>query len=218
MRTGAAGGIAAKYLAKKNPKTASFIGAGVQARTQLLALLSVFPCLQEIRVWDISTAAVETFIEEIRKKHDKLTPISAKTATDAVKKTDIAVTTTPSNKPLILNSWVSRGTHFNCIGADAPFKQELDPEILKRAKIIVDDWEQASHSGEINVSVSKGIISKRDIWATLGEIVAGMKTARSSLDDVTLFDSTGLAIKDAITAEFVYQKALKKKIGSFITL
>ena len=218
MRTGAAGAIAAKYLGKKNPRIASFIGAGVQARTQLLALLAVFPSLQEIRVWDISSAATEVFVEEIRKKNSKLKTIPAKTAEAAVKKADIVVTTTPSRSPLILNSWVSGGTHFNCIGADAPLKEELDPEILKRAKIVVDDWEQASHSGEINVPVSKGIISKRDIWATLGEIVAGMKTARFSPDDITVFDSTGLAIQDAVTAEFVYRKALEKKIGSFITL
>jgi len=218
MRTGAAGGIAAKYLGKKNPVVASFIGAGVQARTQLLALLSVFPSLQEIRVWDISVAAIDVFVKEIRKKNSKLKGISAQTANAAVEKADIVVTTTPSTRPLILDSWVSGGAHFNCIGADAPLKEELDPEILKRAKIVVDDWEQASHSGEINVAVSKGLISKKDVWATLGEIVAGMKTVRSSLDDITVFDSTGLAIQDVVTAEFVYRKALEKKIGSFIAL
>lgn len=218
MRTGAAGGIAAKYLAKKDPRTVSFIGAGVQARTQLLALLSVFSSLQEIRVWDISSIAKEAFVAEIKAKKGQLQVVSAKTAEAAVTESDIVVTTTPSTKPVVLNSWVSDGTHFNCIGADAPLKEELDPAILRRSKIIVDNWDQASHSGEINVPVSNGMISKESVWAELGEVVAGIKPGRSSLNEVTVFDSTGLAIQDAITAELVYRKAIDKKIGRFISL
>ena len=218
VRTGAAGGIAAKYLARKDTKAVSFVGAGVQARTQLLALLSVFSSLEEIRVWDISPLAAEAFVAENKAKADQLQIISTKTVEAAVEGADIVVTTTPSTEPLILNSWVSNGTHFNCIGADAPLKEELDPEILRRAKIIVDDWEQASHSGEINVPVSKGIISKKDVWAKLGEIVAGIKPGRSSPDDITVFDSTGLAIQDVATAELVYKKALNKKTGRFISI
>lgn len=218
MRTGAAGGIAAKYLAKKDPKTVGFIGAGVQARTQLLALLSVFPSIQEIRVWDISSIAIEAFVAEIKTKNGQLQVVSAKTAEAAVTESDIVVTTTPSTKPLVLNSWVSNGTHFNCIGADAPLKEELDPAILRRSKIVVDNWDQASHSGEINVPVSNGMISKENVWAELGEVVAGIKPGRSSLNEITVFDSTGLAIQDAVTAELVYRKAIDKKIGRFISL
>jgi alanine dehydrogenase len=104
------------------------------------------------------------------------------------------------------------------MGADAPLKEELDPAILKRSIIVVDNWEQASHSGEINVPVSKGIISKENIHAELGEIIAGNKLGRSSLNEITVFDSTGLAIQDTVTAELVYRKAISKKIGQFITL
>ncbi len=218
MRTGAAGGIAAKYLAKKNPKTVSFIGTGVQAKSQLSALMSVFPSLQEIKAWDMSSTAKEAFVAETRNKKNKLKIVSANAAKDAVTETDIVVTTTPSTKPLILDSWVSNGIHFNCIGADAPLKEELDPAILKRSIIVVDNWEQASHSGEINVPVSKGIISKENIRAELGEIIAGNKLGRSSLNEITVFDSTGLAIQDTVTAELVYRKAINKKIGQFISL
>ena len=218
MRTGAAGGIAAKYLAKKDSKTASFIGAGAQARTQLLALLSVFPSLTAVKVWDRSSTAAEAFVAETKAQTGQLRVTSAKTAQDAVAGADIVVTTTPSTKPLVLNSWIPDGTHFNCIGADAPGKEELEPAILRRSKIIVDDWEQASHSGEINVPLSQGMISKESIWAELGEVVAGIKPGRSFKHEVTIFDSTGLAIQDAITAELVYRKAVDKKIGHFINI
>jgi alanine dehydrogenase len=218
MRTAAAGGIAAKYLANKNSKIVAFIGAGVQARTQFSALLSVCPLLEEIRVWDISQKAVEKFFSDIKSKANHIRISTSNDISEAVKGVDIVVTTTPSKESLILDSWVSEGTHFNCVGADAPGKEELDPEILKRAKIIVDNYEQACHSGEINVPLSKGIISKNAIWAEIGEILVGRKAGRVSTQEITVFDTTGIAVQDAITAKLVYQKALDRKRGSFVNL
>ena len=104
------------------------------------------------------------------------------------------------------------------MGADAPLKEELDPAILKRAKIVVDDWEQAAHSGEINVPFSKGILSEKDVWAELGDIIVGTKQGRTSNKEITIFDSTGLAIQDAATVELVYKKAISKKTGCFINI
>ena len=218
MRTAAAGGIAAKYLANKKSKIAVFIGAGAQARTQFLALLSVFPSLEMVKVWDISPKAVEMFLSDMKPKANQIKLSIADTITEAVQGADIVITTTPSKEPLILDSWVSEGTHFNCIGADAPGKEELDPKILKRAKIIVDNFEQACHSGEVNVPLSKGIISKEDIWAELGEILTGKKAGRTSAQEVTVFDTTGIAVQDAVTAKLAYTKALQKKRGAFIEM
>jgi alanine dehydrogenase len=218
MRTAAAGGIAAKYLANRNSKTASFIGAGVQARAQLLGLLLVFPNLEEIRVCDISPKAAEAFASEAKSKAAQCRIVVVGNEAEAVHEADIVVTTTPSKKPLVFDAWVSEGTHFNCMGADAPLKEELDPAILKRAKIVVDDWKQAAHSGEINVPLSKGILSEKDVWAELGEIIAGTKPARTSNKEITVFDSTGLAIQDAATVELVYKKAMSRKAGCFINI
>jgi alanine dehydrogenase len=217
-RTAAAGGIAAKYLANKNSKVATFIGAGVQARTQLLSLLSVCSSLEEVRVWDISSKAVDIFISDMKPKADQIKIAITNNIAEAVQGADIVVTTTPSKKPLILDSWVSEGTHFNCIGADAPGKEELDPKILKRAKIIVDNYEQACHSGEVNVPLSKGVISKEDIWAELGEILTGRKAGRTSTKEITIFDTTGIAVQDAVTAKLVYTKAFQNKRGCFINI
>ena len=114
------------------------------------------------------------------------------TVKKAVQETDIIVTTTPSRKPLVYAEWVDSGTHINCIGADAPGKQELDPNILLKSKIVVDDWEQGSHGGEINVPVSKGIIKKEDIWGDICEIVAGLKQGRTSTEEITVLLLRGL--------------------------
>jgi len=112
---------------------------------------------------------------------------------------DILVTTTPSREPLVKDRWISEGTHINAIGADAPGKQELDPAILQRAMVFVDDPMQAIHSGEINVPIAKGLFGPERIAGTLGEVVLGQK-GRKSEEEITVFDSTGLAIQDLAIA------------------
>jgi alanine dehydrogenase len=108
--------------------------------------------------------------------------------------------------------------HFNCIGADAPGKQELDPNILTQAKIVVDCEEQGCHSGEINVPLSQGILKKSHIYGNICEIVAGLKPGRTSSDEITVFTSTGLAIQDSASANIVYKRAIEKNIGKFIEI
>jgi alanine dehydrogenase len=219
MRTGASGGVAAKYLARKDSKIVGLVGAGVQARTQLMALLEVYKKLEEVKVWSRSNETKQRFVAETEHAYGHLCKIiSVDTIKEAVEGADIVVTTTLSRQPLVMNDMVSSGTHFNCIGADAPGKEELDPAILKRAKIVVDDWEQASHSGEINVPLSQGIITKKDVWAEIGELAAGLKSGRERRDEITIFMSTGLAVQDAVTAKIAYDKAIKKRIGRFIEI
>lgn len=219
MRTGAAGGIASKYLAREDSKKICLIGTGVQARTQLMALLLVRKGLEEIRVYDKLRKVGEKFVTEMS---PHLPPtcemFHGENIEKAVRGADIIVTTTPSRKPLVMNDWIEKGTHLTCIGADAPGKEELDPEILTRAKIVIDDWEQASHSGEINVPLSQGILSKNDVWGEIGEIVAGLKPGRTNPREITVFSSTGLAVQDAVTAELAYNKAKEKGIGRNIQL
>ena len=218
IRTGAAGGIAAKCLARKDSKIVGLIGAGAQARTQLAALLHVYGKLEEVRVWSLD-ATKEEFASEMQLKYGSLCRIiPVGTVKEAVEDTDIVVTTTPSRRPLVMDDMVSLGMHFNCIGADAPGKEELDPAILKRAKIVVDDWEQAIHGGEINVPISQGIISRENILGEIGEVIAGLKPGRESDEEITIFTSTGLAVQDAVTAQIAYEKALKKNVGRFMKI
>jgi alanine dehydrogenase len=218
MRTGAAGSIAAKYLARNDSKVVGLVGAGAQARSQLMALLEVYKKL-EVRVWSRTEETKKNFVAKAQQAYGNLIQIiPAASIRKAVEGADIVVTTTPSRKPLVTNDMVSAGMHINCIGADAAGKEELDPNILKRAKIVVDDWEQAAHSGEIYVPLNRGIITKDNIWAEIGEIVAGLKPGRQRQDEITVFTSTGLAVQDAVTAEIAYCKALANKVGRFIKL
>ena len=219
MRTGAAGGVAAKYLARKDSKIVGIVGAGAQARTQLMGLLEVYGHLEEVRVWSRSEEKKKKFAAEFQKAYgDALHVVPAASVREAVKGADILVTATPSRQPLVMNDMVSAGMHVTCIGADAVGKEELDPAILKRAKIVVDDWAQASHSGEINVPLSRGLITRENVWAEIGEIVAGLKPGRQRPDEITVFTSTGLAVQDAVTAKIAYSKAIAKKVGRFLKI
>jgi alanine dehydrogenase len=221
MRTGAAGGIAAKFLAKKNSKVVGLVGAGAQARTQLRGLVEVYKKLEEVRVWSRHAKSMRIFIAEAEREYGDLCKfVSKESVRKAVEGADIVVTTTPSRKPLVMEDMVSSGTHINCIGADAFGKEEIDLSILKRAKIVIDDWDQAFHRGEINVPLllRDKIIVKEDLWGEIGQIVAGLKPGRLSKDEITVFNSTGLAVHDAVTAKIAYDKALQKQVGTFINI
>jgi len=220
MRTGAAGAVAVKYLARRDSRVVAFIGAGAQARMQLLGVREVLPSIREVRVFDIRSGAGEDFLDYAEKVCPGGCSLRlADSAREAVMDADVIVTTTPSRRPIVMSEWISEGVHLNCIGADAPGKQELDPEILRRAsKIVVDDVEQAVHSGELNVPIRSGIIHREAIYGEIGEIVAGLKKGRERESEITVFSSTGLAIQDAVTAELAYRRALERGLGWYVDL
>ena len=210
-RTGAAGGLAARFLSREDSHRLGVIGAGVQARTQVAAIVKVRP-ISEVVIFNRNISAARTMAEEVMSTH-KIRARPAATMGEAVQEMDILVTATPSTTPLVWREWITPGTHINAIGADAAGKQELDPDILKDAKIVVDDWAQASHSGEINVPLAQGDISPPHIHASLGEVVAGKKPGRENPEEITVFDSTGLIIQDLALGFAVYQRALARNLG-----
>ncbi|MBP2145018.1 alanine dehydrogenase [Methanofollis sp. W23] len=197
LRTGAAGAVAAKYLAPKRSVTLGVIGSGRQAVAQVNAIAEVVE-IEEMRVWSRTPTNAErfgAFFDAI-----SCTWGSIERACDA----DLVVTTTPSRRPLVRTEWIHEGTHINAIGADAPGKEELDPALLSRARVFVDDMEQAVHSGEVNVPISAGLYSADEIAGTLGEVVCGRKR-RETGEEVTVFDSTGLAVQDLAIAALVME-------------
>ncbi len=210
IRTGAAGALAAKFLSRKNAKVAGFVGCGVQARTQLMCILEVRK-LRTIKIWQFKPQdkTAERFREWVDRTY-KLETFILPDIDEVTTGVDILITSTPSRKPLVYS--VSPGTHINAIGADAEGKQEINPKILRQAKLVIDDWAQASHSGEINVPFRRKQITEKDIYAGLGEVAAGKKKGRTSDEEISVFDSTGLAIQDVSCAYTVY-KALKDKPG-----
>jgi len=203
MRTGAAGGVAVKYLANEHIETAGFIGAGAQARSLLDAMFVVRPRIRKIKVYDIRENRARTFEEYCRKNYGAEVELEANIS-DAVRNCQIVNTSTASRQPLFDPAVVSPGTHINAIGADAEGKQELSSSILKKSVLVIDDWAEASHTGEINVPVHMGELTRNDIQAELGEIVTGQKEGRQSESDITVFDSAGLAFQDIVTAWRVY--------------
>ncbi len=203
VRTGAAGGVATKYLAKKDASIAAFIGCGAQAYYQCEAICQVRD-ITEVRIVDLNPDTVNLFVKNIARFYSGIVTVS-ESIEACVKNADVITLTTPSRKPLLMGDWVSPGAHINAIGADAKGKQECDVSVIKKAKIYIDDWPQASHSGEINVPLHKGEISKADIVGSIGESVIGTVVGRESDTDITLFDSTGLAIQDIASAGAVLQ-------------
>jgi len=215
LRTGAAGAVAAKYLARKDSRIVGLVGCGVQARAQIEALRGRFG-IREVRVWDYPRGCADRFIRSF--KNHRYRFLACGDVRGCVSDCDIVVTATPSRKPLVRLEWLKPGVHINAIGADAAGKQELDPAILKEAKVVVDSWAQAAHSGEINVPVENKILDRSDIYAELGEIVAGKKKGRTDPREITVFDSTGLAIQDLAIASFLERKACRRHVGRQISL
>lgn len=214
MRTGAAAGVGTKYLARKDSKTLGIIGAGKQAFTQLMALKEVME-IEHAKVFCRTCESRENFAKMARENLE-VNIDAVTTAEEAVKDVDVIVTVTPANKPVLKTEWISEGTHINAMGADAPGKQELESGILKKARIFIDCWEQARHSGEINVPVDEGIITRNSIAAKIGDVIVGHAEGRISDEDITIFDSTGLAVQDVVTAWKIYEKALKNGVGANI--
>ncbi len=207
LRTGAAGAVASKYLASPRPRTISFIGCGVQAHTLYAAHRVVFGDF-EILVHDRNGDAAARFANEVGG-----TVTSLQRAAGA----DIVCTATPSRVPFLERDWVSRGAHINAMGADAPGKQELYPDLLRAASVYIDDIHQAEGSGEINVPLARGDIAIDDIAGTLGEVVAGA-LPKPAPDVTTVFDSTGLAIQDVAVARTIFDAALQRGIGTEVDL
>jgi alanine dehydrogenase len=201
MRTGAAGAVAARQLARPDSAVVGLVGAGAQARTQLLALSRVFK-IEKVIVSDRSLESSRALIKDAHAflDCDYHPTDSRQEACDC----DILVTTTPSRRPLVKEAWIRPGTHINAIGADAKGKQELESALTAKALVVVDDMAQAVHSGEVNVPISQGVLKPEQIHAQIGEVLVGHKPGRTRREELTIFDSTGLAIQDVAVGTKVY--------------
>ena len=193
LRTGAAGAVAARHLCRRQDGVEiGLVGAGRQAETQLEAT-AAWLGIDRVRVWSRREASAEAFARKFSRFDIRVGSL------ERTADCDLLVTTTPSRVPLVKDACIRDGTHINAIGADAPGKQELDPAILLRASVFVDDPRQAVHSGEVNVPIAAGQYSIDRIAGTLGEVVLGRRGRRAD-DEVTVFDSTGLAVQDLAIA------------------
>jgi alanine dehydrogenase len=217
LRTAAAAAVAADILARKDSRIVGLIGCGAQADAQLLALAQVRP-ISEVHVWGRTPGEAERFCARMRRRLPRIRHVPCDTLESCVRQADLLVTVTPSRRPLVKRSWLKPGVHINAIGADAPGKQELDPSILRDALVVVDEREQAVHGGELNVPIRRGQFHPRQIHATLGEILIGKKRGRRDPREITVFDSTGLAIHDIALGAEIVRRATRRRLGRHLTL
>jgi alanine dehydrogenase len=217
MRTGAAGGIATKYLARKDAEEVGIIGTGVQGRTQIIAATKVRR-VRRVKAYDVARDRCELCCRELSKELEvQVTPVDS--AEEAVRDSDIVITCTTSRTPILKGDWLDEGTHLNAIGSHTPDSRELDATSIKRAKIIVDSREAAlKEAGDLVIPISQGLIEPSQIYAELGEIVTAKKPGRTNETEVTIFKSLGLAIQDVSTASKVYELATKRGLGTQMAL
>ena len=208
LRTGAAAAVASKYLAREDVNSIGFIGSGVQARYAWLAHQVTHQGLKGL------------YADVVRERADTLAQALGGHAVSAAEAAgaDIVCTLTPARTPIISLDQVSSGAHINAMGADAEGKQELDPEILRRAAVYIDAPDQAAHSGEINVPIHTGQFQLSDVVDTLGSVVASGSIAPRDGDALTVFDSTGLAIQDVAVAAEIFAEACRRGVGVEVDL
>lgn len=212
MRTGAAGAVSAKWLARKDSKRLAIVGAGHMAEGVLATCNEVFDWT-DVRVWSRSQATLDHFLAAEQPKYPDLTITASTNLEDVVPDADVVVTVTPARGPIVRDEWIAPGTHIAAVGADKDGDQELDPKILQRARIFVDDIRQCRTDGEINVPLQQGLLVEADIVGEIGEVVAGKKEGRTSDDEVTVFDSTGIALQDSATIPLEYERAVAAGVG-----
>jgi alanine dehydrogenase len=216
IRTAAVGALGTQILARPSASTIAIIGNGHQAEAQAVSHAQLLAD-REPRLLlvaprdDIERTKARRFADALRSQgveaHD--TP----TLADALAAADIVVTATSSRAPLVSINDIRPGTHISAIGSDTPGKREIDPQLVRSARLIVDDREQSSRFGE-----SQGITFDPEKPATFGEVLDGLSPGRQTADDITLFDSTGIGLHDVVTAELAYAKAIQRNVGIWISL
>ncbi|MFB6126650.1 MAG: ornithine cyclodeaminase family protein [Halolamina sp.] len=207
-RTGAAAAVATDHLAVEDAGSMGIVGAGVQAYTQLEAISAIRP-IEEVVISDLDEERVAAFLDHFEDEFDVRSGSPAAAAS-----CDVLSTVTPVEEPIVSAADVGEHTHVNAMGADAEGKHELADELLLDATVVIDDHEQCTHSGEVNVPYNEGSMDDDDIDGEIGEIVVGDREGRTADDGVTVFDSTGLAIQDVAAAHVVYEHASSEDNGA----
>ena len=211
-RTAAASAVAARYLARKESSVATICGCGQQGRAQLRAVLLVLP-LTKVYAFDLDERAAIDLKNELSSEL-KIDIESIRDSAIAMQKSDVCITCTTANEFFVHKQDVRPGTFIAAVGADDVHKQEIDPALLASAKVVADSLQQSCAIGEVHHAIAQSLMRKEDVYAELCEIVAGQKTGRVADDEIIVFDSTGIAIEDAVAAAAVYERARADGIGA----
>jgi len=205
-RTAAASALAARHLSREDSSTITICGCGEQGRAQLTAIARVRP-IERVFAWDADPAKAVTFAAEMS-HHLRLAVEPAAHLRDATIQSDIVVTCTSSKSAFLSGDDIAPGTFIAAVGADSPHKSEIHPELLSASKAVTDLTSQAQVMGDLHHAIDAGAMSTADVHAELGEIVTGRKPGRTRATEITLFDSTGVAIQDVAAAACAYERAI----------
>ncbi len=220
LRTGAAGAVAAKYLAPRKVEQVTIFGAGSQARYQLdcLAQQLGMGTIRRVRVYSRTRSRAEQYATEMSERLSLPVEVCG-SAAQACAGSQLVVTATTSRTPVLTEKIIASGMHITAVGADDPQKQELAAEILARAdKVVVDSFDQCSRFGELHHALGQKKLRAEQVYAELGEIVAGKKKGREADSEITVCDLTGLGVQDAMAAQATFDSARKLGLGTAIEI
>ena len=222
MRTGAAGGISAALFSRKDANTLMILGAGRQSIYQIGAAFLLMPQIKRLVVCDpFLPDGGKSYVEalpgnlktQLNVERPDIEIIAEPDVQKAVGMADTVITITPSRSPAIMKEWVKPGTHFSCIGADMAGKEEIDPQIFSDARVFCDDIDQCCRVGETEIPFKTGVITKEQIAGEIGQVLCGTIIGRTDEEQITVFDATGLAPLDLVTAKAAVRLAYEKNMG-----
>jgi alanine dehydrogenase len=216
LRTAAATAVASKHLARRDSRVVTICGCGTQGRAQLAALSRTFP-LETVFAHDKCRQRALDFARELTAQLNIPVTVTDQLA-DSLHRSDICVTCTTSQEPLISEDDLCRGIFIAAVGADNPQKQEIHPALMGRSRIVCDVIEQCAVMGDLHHALAEGTVRIEGVHAELGEIVAGRKRGRECAEEVIVFDSTGMALQDVAAAATVYENAIRERAGTSLKL
>jgi ornithine cyclodeaminase/alanine dehydrogenase len=217
VRTGAASGVATKHLARPDAHRVAIFGAGAQAGSQLEAVCAVRP-IQRVVVVTRSGVSDASFCAQMSERLG-VEVVATRNVQQAVQQADIICTATNAATPIFDGGWIRPGTHINAVGAYTARMRELDTTAVRRSRVFVDHHTAAQNeAGDLLIPIADGELVYDHVAGALGELVDGQVAGRSSLEEITLFKSVGLAMQDAVTAAQVYKLALDQGVGRRVEL
>lgn len=213
VRTGAGGGLATEACARSGARRMGILGSGVQARFTVLAIAELCPQLEEAYVYSRSEERREQYAQRMAEATGiHFTAVDEPRA--AIEGADVIVTATNSPQPVLFREWIKPGAHINAMG----IKSEIHADVFPGVRVYGDSEEVARADGKYSTAIKAGTVTAEGIAGEIGEVLLGQKPGRANEEEITLFDSAGLAVQDVICAQFVYEKARQQGIGVTVDL
>lgn len=215
LRTAATSAVATDLLARADAAVLALLGSGTQARTHLEAMTLVRP-IDQVRVWSRTPEHAAAFAV---RHGGSVEVVAVPTVAEAVGGADVVCTTTASPAPILEGAWLTPGVHVNAVGSSVPFAREVDGETMRRSTVFVDRRESTlAEAGDFLLARDEGLIGDEDIAAEIGEVLIGLHPGRTSAEEITLFESTGLGVEDLAAVHHVYARAREEGVGTVIEL